>query len=451
MDDKLLNQTPPPTPNTPSAPPASTPSVLAPKSAAERLPDPLPTTSALASAASPSPSPVAPIGQDRSPSSAPVSFAENPVIRPAGGKAGAVLNKADQQPNKGKGKLVAGMLAFILVGTAIAGGVFLTKQGGVGELRRRAAEICTSSSVPTGNCEDCGWDNQGQCGVGVSDTCNCNPPNNDPCDLNFEPNGAGGCRVATAPTPTPGEGTGTSGCYEIRNKAADNCSDMFGFEDKQCWPVTDATKCYCPVACIVTWINHCATVPGECFGRVHTCDGNYVGGNSCNNNAGPVINAGEQICAAPACGKTVQADISCTSGQNSYDSVYGGVCTSVPSPTPTPPIETNPTATPPPGTLAAQCVNVVAQKQTGAAWNDVALTALRAGDRVRFVANGSITGPAPQGSFTRGAFFINGTLHESDVTTIDTTHFAVEYTVPSAGGALNVGAVLYHSTLGWVD
>lgn len=56
----------------------------------------------------------------------------------------------------------------------------------------------------TADCGSCGAPDQGQCGVGDnSDTCNCNPPGNSPCDSNAESNGAGGCRAKSGAPPPP--------------------------------------------------------------------------------------------------------------------------------------------------------------------------------------------------------------------------------------------------------
>jgi hypothetical protein len=61
---------------------------------------------------------------------------------------------------------------------------------------------CTASSVPTGNCAACGGPNQGLCGSGDSDTCNCNP-GNAPCDLGYVQNGSscvwGGVNIPLCP------------------------------------------------------------------------------------------------------------------------------------------------------------------------------------------------------------------------------------------------------------
>lgn len=154
-------------------------------------------------------------------------------------------------------------------------------------------------------------------------------------------------RVGTPPpSPPPGEGEGsTSGCFRLdTNQTALSCANFCAGGSN----VSDPNKCYCPIQCSSAAINfdanNCAVVPSGCFGRVHTCGGDYISqGRSCNENPYPatgVINAGETICASPVCGKTVQADISCTggefAGQNGYRSVYGGTCVGQPPPPPPP-------------------------------------------------------------------------------------------------------------------
>ncbi len=109
----------------------------------------------------------------------------------------------------GKGALIAGAVTVVLLVAGLGVGVLLSQRQQTTETQ---AAICVVDVTPhTGDCNSCGWDNQGQCGVGDSDTCNCNP-GNAPCDPGFEPNGSGGC---SAPAPTQGPITGRVSCAQV--------------------------------------------------------------------------------------------------------------------------------------------------------------------------------------------------------------------------------------------
>lgn len=96
----------------------------------------------------------------------------------------------------------------------------------------------------------------------------------------------------------------------------------------------------------------------------------------------------------------------------------------------------------------AQCGNVVAYDTN---WNQLSttqLSALKAGDKVRF----TITGTKTSGAFTKARFKVN---QNSAVETILTKPganevFYTEYTVPSGVTSFQVGAAIYHDSIGWI-
>lgn len=346
-----------------------------------------------------------------------VSFAEDPTTRPPKLPPSSSSGRTSKRTVS---PIVAGIAVFLLLIAGLGAGLYvLTSQPRFGEIRRQA-EVCTQASIPTGNCNDCGWENQGQCGVGDSDTCNCNP-GNAPCDPPFEPNGAGGCRAPATPTPPGGGLTG-------------NCPPD-------------------PVA----W---CATFdcPNGDTDRDGTCNPSPHDGLSGDTGATYTSQSGNN-CPQPSsgCGQVDKYN-SGTPGVD-WDAYCGhsfinftNCQTSAPTATPRPSRTPTPTPTSEPAGSIPQCREVFAQvKDPGGGWvdapnNDLAAVAA-AGDQVRFVVRGS----ASSGAFTRAAFFINGAQHIDDVVQISPKKFAVEYTLPDSGGQIEVEAVLFHDSQGWVD
>lgn len=110
-----------------------------------------------------------------------------------------------------------------------------------------------------------------------------------------------------------------------------------------------------------------------------------------------------------------------------------------------PPGESTPTPSP---SNRAQCGSVMAYDTN---WNQLSgtqLSALKAGDRVRF----TITGTKASGSFTKARFKINqNSAVESAQTKPGSSEvFYTEYTIPAGTTTFQVGAAIYHDSLGWI-
>ena len=133
------------------------------------------------------------------------------------------------------------------------------------------------SGTPTGNCDDCGGFNQGQCGVGGSDTINCNQ-NNAPCE--------GGMKVCDG------------GCYP---DGYHSCKDQ---GRASCYP--RETSC----------------------DKNDPCDGiSCPAGQYCNGGACVVGQGGDSIvsCLCSSCGADRRCDTGCSAGTHGYSNPCGQV------------------------------------------------------------------------------------------------------------------------------
>lgn len=418
-----------PPPATVTAPPATVPRVVA------AAPEPLP-----------------------APNPAAVNFAEDPTTRPP--KPVAAASDAVTPPHSGKPKpLFAAIIALLLLIAALGGGLYLVGQQGVGEIRRAAAcpsaGTCTYFSCdqklvytgrgPENNCER----------TQESGFCQNNYPASNPCGVLEAVCGDGVCAGeneinscpqdcgAPAATATTSAGGGSS--YDCRYENNGTTVSVTGGD--------------CGQYIFRALLYQC---DGRNEGDYDRCQPGTPGyGETLRDEHG----ATSVSIGSPTCQKRQQADLIVVDRPNDglddnelpgtprianyIIKVNSDSCSSpTTAPTPTPVS----TATPTEVQVVAQCMNVTAQtKDATGNWVNVPGNNLpsraKAGDRVRFVAQGSTN----SGSFTQGAFFINGTLNTEDVTKIDATHFAVEYTIPASGGNLKVEAVLLHNSKGWVD
>lgn len=101
-----------------------------------------------------------------------------------------------------------------------------------------------------------------------------------------------------------------------------------------------------------------------------------------------------------------------------------------------------------PRTGGAQCGAVAAYNTNWQQLNATQLSALKAGDKVRF----TITGTRTTGTFTKARFKVN----QNPAVEVTSTKpgspevFYYEYTIPAGTSSFNVGAAINHSTIGWV-
>lgn len=361
---------------------------------------------------------------------------ENPIIRPP-----QPLSPPPPPPPPAGAKhsrfpkpVIAGISALVFLLVALGSGLYLVGKQGVGEIRKQAGDVPDGSS--SGCCSN---DAQCQTWFGAAFTCSLA---NGACQSTFQ------CTAG----PVPGNECETD----------QNCVDSHGGDSSWVCQGQEGQK-----RCQQTSGEVCPG--GTCNAFIgFKCDSLVFkdGGLQCLDNPRDfgTDEAGARNYAA-GCGQT---DKVCTDGNNHRQlcggfTVYSSSCgggqeTATPTPppgataTPTP----RPTATPTPGATAtptsavsAQCVDMTLQFSTAAGgWRNATGGEIPSpGQRVRFLATGSLT----TGSFTRGAFYVNGVLHTDDVVKVDDTHFGLEYTTSAAGGNLSVGAVLFHSSQGWVD
>jgi hypothetical protein len=74
------------------------------------------------------------------------------------------------------------------------------------------------------------------------------------------------------------------------------------------------------------------------------------------------------------------------------------------------------------------------------------LSALNAGNEVRF----AVSGTATSGAFDKAKFTVNGTeLGETSLKKPGTEEFYSEYTIPANVTSFTVSAQIHHSELGW--
>lgn len=108
----------------------------------------------------------------------------------------------------------------------------------------------------------------------------------------------------------------------------------------------------------------------------------------------------------------------------------------------------SPTTSLPPGEgPTAQCLNIRAFDTSWNVLSSTQLSALEAGNIVRF----TVAGTATSGSFDKAKFKING-QETGEITTLkpdETAMYYYEYVIPEGVTAFTVGAKVHHSTLGW--
>lgn len=93
-------------------------------------------------------------------------------------------------------------------------------------------------------------------------------------------------------------------------------------------------------------------------------------------------------------------------------------------------------------TVSAQCTGIRTVKADGTAIATNALSSLKTGDVVRFVASYTTT----SGAFDKARFTINGALQPEVITkTTDTNEFYYEYTIPAGVTTFSVKAEVHHA------
>jgi hypothetical protein len=184
-----------------------------------------------------------------------------------------------------------------------------------------------------------------------------------------------------------------------------------------------------------------------------TCTGIGLSG-GCNTNCElqDNLSAGNVVSLpSPVCG-TVQIDIGCKNGANTYGSVTfasktaSTSCMSTNPPGTNPPATTPPTAPPTTPGITASCQNIKAYSSTWTELTATQLTALRAGNTVNFC----VTGVATGGSFNKAKFKINGVFQaETTMKRPGSEDFCQTYTIPANTARFYVSASINHVTLGW--
>ncbi len=223
-------------------------------------------------------------------------------------------------------------------------------------------------------------------------------------------------------------------------------------------PTEDQYGTACQNGCCNLSTNGISNFPAcahNCWVVAYKCPGASAG-IPCNSNG----SVGDGQCfQANYCGSQ-QIDVRCESFDNTGDcaGLAGGSAISVVSiinpgacvaATPTPPGQTNPPGdnpTPTPPGPSAQCLEV---KAWDTDWNQLTaaqLSALSAGDVVRF----TVKGGASSGTFDMARFTIN-TVVGSDVTTTKPTtgEFYYEYTIPAGVTSFTIKGEIHHVSLGW--
>ena len=216
---------------------------------------------------------------------------------------------------------------------------------------------------------------------------------------------------------------------------------LYNSQNKAC-TTTTTTNCS-GISCTS---NSCTTRNSynqtDCWVAHYWCqDTNGV--ESCDTNNGVSLGAGQSASYSKNCG-VEQIDIYCPSCGIGGTLAEGGKFISIDHGACSPPTTPSTNPTPTPG-LTAACTAV---KVYDASWNllnTTQLSALTAGDVVRFTVSGT---PADQ--IDKARFTINGVVG-SEVTTKkpSTQEYYTEYTIPAGVTSFTVTAQIHHLTLGW--
>lgn len=276
-------------------------------------------------------------------------------------------------PKRSKVGVILAVLLFLLF-TIPLGVYFISQQQQLADLRSRAqigpypttTTTPGPSGTPTGNCNDCGGFNQGQCGVGGSDTINCNP-NNTPCE--------GGMVVCDGGCYPPNyqscKDYGRAGCYPPETPCT---------ESDPCARVSCPAGQYCNGGACVTGQggdNIVSFICGQCTADRRCDTGGSVGTQGYSNPCGQVDECQKNADGSinySTCKAIKLCDPSCSGGTTSPPGGTPGP-TSPPGESPTP--ESSPSPTSPPA--GPQCRAIKIYKD-GSEVTD--LSSLRPGDQI---------------------------------------------------------------------
>lgn len=351
------------------------------------------------------------------------SFPDIPDI-PAAPAADTAPQVPTPQPKKNKGRILATILGIFLLVGAVGAGVILVGQRQLFQ-QKAGDEVCVAVS----RCTD-----EHMCPNPCYDVVNlgaCTPPQEGYVMCDCVRNDTS-CNNPTS-TPSnclPNESTCSEGsqcctliCVSNKCRSATSC-------DKTCSPDHLEEPGYCGGTNNEYWCNHIIGDPLQ-----------YNGGNSCPAPYNHMVTLDEcNYCSDTTGQHPCDAGVRCSLAPDPR--CTGGTPTPPPGATPTP----TPTATPtlPPGCpTAPQCTGVKAY-DTG--WNlltSAQLSALTAGDKVRFAASCTPVTDADKAEFT-----INTV--ETEVTTQKpgTGEYYYEYTIPSGVTSFTVSAKLHSISLG---
>lgn len=359
-------------------------------------------------------------------------------------------------PKKSKTKIIlTTLIAFLLLGS-IAGAVFLVRQNQ--DIRKQAADECPTVGAPVSTCET-------GCPAGKTGTCG----GHTYCVWTETGNIIGDCQceteaqTCTISTPPPGGCDGTNitctnddtCCSKVCSfgKCAGGCSS---FGEPECWTH-----------------GNCHWESGSCKdGAMPTVTG------SCKIDCGADRN-GVSVTAQPgsetACNgatvtatyfaKTCNSSTSCagatttTTGSLPFDTSTigndcgyyqtdivastnkGGSCQNASAGALNPCVNPTPTPT---GTISCQCSLIKAYDTTWKLLTSADLTALKAGDKIRFAVSGTTT----SGTIDKSRFKINnGTYVETVTKKAETQEYYYEYTVPANVTSFSVEAQVHQSIL----
>ncbi|HEX6976937.1 MAG TPA: hypothetical protein VF185_01075 [Patescibacteria group bacterium] len=203
-----------------------------------------------------------------------------------------------------------------------------------------------------------------------------------------------------------------------------------------------------------TCIYDTSCLSGDCNETTHTCNGSTppTTGNTCRVYDGRTVGSGGFAGCGDHYNQPSNYDCFCNNGtiSCSYDADRQSCAApagTIEAPT-TPTTGGGTTPTNPPGSTAPSTAQCQAVKAYDTNWNlltTTQLSALKAGDKVRF----TVTGTTTSGVFDKARFTINGTLRPEVTTTkpAATQEFYDEYTIPVGVTSFTVTAQIHHAAL----
>lgn len=366
-------------------------------------------------------------------------------------------------PKKSKVKIIlTSLVAFLLLGS-VAGAVILVRQNQ--DIRKQAADECPTVGAPVDTCvTDCPSGKTGTCGGHTYCvwTATGNVVGDCQCETESQT-----CTISTPPPPGGCDGTNATCtnddtcCSKVCSfgKCAGGCSS---FGEGECWthanchwesgvckdgatPSPGAGACQIDCGADRNGVSVTAKTGSEaaCAGATVTAVYFAKTCNSSTSCAGATTTTKSSL---PFSANTVgndcgyyQTDINASTdkGGTCKDASAGALepCTSS---TPTP----NPSATPTPTpAISCQCNQIKAYDTSWNLLTSTQLSALKAGDKVRF----AVSGTASSGTIDKSRFTINGgTPRESAAKKANSQEFYYEYTIPTGVTSFSVEAEVHH-------